>query len=394
MLPWRWVFLLLAVLLLSACQPLVLPETTETTSQPAALDPALVANIEAFIADEMAINDITGLAIGIVFDGQLAYANGFGAANLDTGAAVTPQTVFLLAETSMTPTAMAILQLVEQEKIDLDAPLTDYLPYFEMADERAQEITVGQILAHTSGIPDSGDTATNWALSTPEYDEEAIERMVRGLAERRLLIAPGQAWVYSDIAYMVLGDVIAKVAGQPFEEYMAEHIFAPLGMDGSTYLLNDVDPSLLAHPHTTSADGIGVSEVFPYSRQFAASNNLFSNVEDMSKFVAASLDHGKLQDTRVLSDESFGLMVDSPHRTPYGGIFSHWGMGWWITEIDDIPAWRMGGADLGFEADATLCPDENMAVIVMGNGAKSGGYYTPYISLDVMEMLLQSETEG
>ena len=342
----------------------------------------------------MAENEITGLSLGIVSDGQLAYARGFGVADLRSGEAVTPQTVFQLAEVSMTPTTMAVLQLVEAGKIDLDAPFTDYLPYFEMADPAFSNITIRQMLLHTSGVPDSGDTAADWSIFVPEYDDEAVERLVRGLVDRELLFAPDEGWEYSDIAFMVLGDLIAKVSGQSYEAYMAEHIFAPLGMDASTFMLADVDPAMLAKPHVPSDDGPAVSDVFPYSRQFAASNNLFSNVEDMANFVQASLNRGELNGTRILPAETYDLMWTPSNETPYGAPWSHWAMGWWTTEVGGQPVVWMGGADRGFEADAMLCPDENLAVIVMSNGPNSGNYDTPFMTSDLLQMIFDHMTGG
>lgn len=355
------------------------------------LDPELAANIETYIEEAMDENEITGLGIGIVQDGQLAYANGFGTTSVENGEAVTPQTLFQLAEVSMTPTTMAVLQLVEAGRIDLDAPLTDYLPYFEMADPAFADITVRQVLLHTSGIPDSGDTAADWSVFVPEFDEEAVERMVRGLSDRELLFAPDEGWEYSDVAFMVLGDLIAKVSGQPYETYMAEQLFAPLGMEASTFLLEEIDPMALAKPIVLSDDGPIVSDVFPYSRQFAASNNLFSNVEDMAGLIQASLNRGELNGTRILSAETYDLMWMPSNETPYGAPWSYWGMGWIVTEVGGCPVVWMGGADMGFEADAMLCPDENLAVIVLSNGPNSGDYYTPFMTADLMEMIFDQK---
>ncbi len=135
-----------------------------------ALDAGTAAQIDAMVEETMTRINLPGFALAVVKDGEVAYAKGFGVTSLDGGEPVTAQTVFQWNETAMSLTAMAVMQLVEEGKIDLDAPVTDYVPYFKLADERYKEITVGQILAHSSGIPDSGDAMADWENFMPEYD--------------------------------------------------------------------------------------------------------------------------------------------------------------------------------------------------------------------------------
>ena len=174
---------------------------------------------------------------------------------------------------------------------------------------------------------------------------------------------------------------------------MQENIFAPLGMENSTFLLDEVDPALLASPHVMVAGEAQVANAFPYSRQFAASNNLFSNVEDMAKLAQSSLNRGEVEETPLLPSNAYDLMWTPSHKTPYGTPWSHWGAGWFMTEIAGHPVMWMGGADRGFEANAMLVPDENLAVIAMGNGPNSGNYYTPWITIDLMEAVFDQTAD-
>ena len=117
-----------------------------------------------------------------------------------------------------------------------------------MQGEGADQITARHLLLHTSGVPDSGDTAADWPTMTVETDDEAIERFVRSLAEIELLFPPGEGYEWTDRGYDILGDVMAKVTGQPFETYMAENLLAPLGMAHSTFLLRRGRPGALRQP--------------------------------------------------------------------------------------------------------------------------------------------------
>ena len=371
------------------------------TPEPASkLNAATVTKIEALVSEMMARTKLPGFALGIVKDGELVYAKGFGVTNLDGGAPVTPQTVFQWAETSMAPTAMAVLQLVEQGKIDLDAPVTAYLPYFKLADERYKDITVGQILMHRSGIPDSGDAMADWENFTPQYDPSATERWVRSLADKGLLFAPGSGFEYSDLGYALLGDVIAKVRGQSYEETMSENILKPLGMNNSAFLLEEVDKALLAAPHVTNAAGeVVAGKALPYHRPFAAANNLFSSIEDMAKLAQASLNGGVLNGQRILPESAVEQMWTSHTPTSYGDfrfgtaqparMMIDWGYGWFLGDVAGHRVPNTFGREYGIQTAMALAPDVNLAVIAAGNGPVTGAYYASDTATDVMGMLLE-----
>jgi len=373
----------------------------EAETPAAQLDPDLTAQIDAMIEETMARIALPGFALAVVKDGEVAYAQGYGVTSLDGGAPVTDQTVFQWAESTMALTAMAAMQLVEEGKLDLDAPVTDYVPYFKLADERFTEITVGQLLAHTSGIPDSGDAMADWENFLPEYDGGALERWVRNdLAEKGLLFAPGEGWEYSDLGYALLGAVIGAASGQPYEAYMAEHILAPLGMDQSTFLLEEVDKALLASPHVPDATGeVAVSKAMPYHRPFAATNNLFASVADMAKLAQANLNQGELGDQQILPEGAYDAMWTATSPTPFAdfpfgrvhpaNMMIDWGNGWFLGDVAGHLTANSGGNEHGFSAYMLLVPDVNLAVVAVGNGQVTDEYYASDIATDVAAMLLK-----
>jgi len=156
--------------------------------------------------------EIPGLAVGMLADGQIIYAKGFGVQSLETQTPVTLDSVFCVQSVSKSCVGTAVMQLVEQGKISLDAPLVQYLPYFQMDDERSSQITIRQALSHTSGRPDIPETDyVDWVTQHTETDAGAAERFVRSLSAKKLIAAPGERFSYSNIAYSVLGDLIAKV---------------------------------------------------------------------------------------------------------------------------------------------------------------------------------------
>src|SRR5262245_8074457 len=205
----------------------------------------LQAELEPRVNEVVQHSQIPGFAIGVVKNGKLIYAKGFGTARLGTDTPITPQSLFHMASVTKTFVGTAVMQLVEENKVELDAPLIKYLPYFQMNDARYRTITIRQMLSHTSGIPD----VTDYHWDKPEYDDGALERFVRIVARMKLDFAPGAKFSYSNTAYEILGDVTAKVSGESFEDYVQHHILTPLGMKDSTLLVREANPKLLTTPH-------------------------------------------------------------------------------------------------------------------------------------------------
>jgi CubicO group peptidase (beta-lactamase class C family) len=178
------------------------------TDTPAANGPGAgpnYAEIESFVRDEMAAQRVPGLALGIVEGDRIAYIRGFGKAD-DSGRAVTPKTPFIIGSVAKSFTALAIMQLVEANKIDLDAPVQRYLPWFRVADERASnEITVRNLLNHTSGI--STKTGRSYQ-GNGDTSDTALEQAVRKLKSAELTAPVGSKHQYSTINYAVLGLIV------------------------------------------------------------------------------------------------------------------------------------------------------------------------------------------
>ncbi len=349
----------------------------------------LRTRLEPLIAETMQKHQIPGFAIGVVENGKVIYARGFGVSKLGDKKRITPKSLFHMASVTKPFVATAIMQLVEQGKINLDARVTDYLSYFRMKDDRFATITVRQMLSHISGMPDVEDY--DW--DKPEYDEGALERYVRGLNNLTLLGAPGEKFRYSNIAFEVLGDVIAKVSGMSFESYVQQNILAPLGMKHSTLLVRETNPKRLTAPHVADKDGkVVVSQIFPYNRPHAASSTLYSSVDDMSRWALANLNRGELNGKRILKASSYDLLWK-----PYaevGEISSlvpsdmKIGLSWFLRQDKGHRLVSHGGGDVGFHSFLLLAPDDSIGVVAMSNYSSNIGYHVYDISAAAMNMML------
>lgn len=319
----------------------------------------------------------TGVVVGVYRRGSTIFSQGFGTTRLGSDDSVTARTIFHLASVTKPFVATAVMQLADRGKVDIDAPVTRYLPYFKMKDPRAASITVKQLLTHTAGMPD----VTDYHWESPEYDDGSLERYVRGLADSTLVFAPGTEWRYSNIGFEVLADLIAKVSGEPFEEYMQRAILTPLGMSHSTLLMTDVDSANLARGHIRDSAGRAIlSSVYPYNRRHAASSTLHSNVTDMLRWAAANLGKGELDGHRIVStaaiDRMWAMSYDRTkefsERARRAGRSIQYtaigqGLGWRVFTLRGQDLVSHSGGDTGFRSDVLLWPAQSTAVVVMMN---------------------------
>ena len=328
--------------------------------------------LQPLIEDFLRKQEIPGFAIAVIDDGKVVYEKGFGVLSLKGKDPTTPRSLFHMASITKPFVATAVMQLVEKGRMSLDAPITTYLPYFEIADPRAKTITVRQMLTHTSGMPDVGD----YEWDRPQYDDGALERYVRSLKDQKLVFAPGERMQYSNMAYEILGDAVAKASGMTFEEYVQQNILQPLGMTDSTLLVKDANPALMTWGQ--ELDGRGhpfASHVYPYNRMHTPSSNLHSNVKDMSRWAianldAATLDGGQLDGQRILEKATLEQMWTPAHElAPPGPDVRRQaiGLSWFLGKHRGHDIVSHGGGDTGYITDLVMIPEGRKAVVWMAN---------------------------
>lgn len=372
-------------LLASAC-------ATPPVNPPPTLAPDIERKVEQAVTHLMREQHVPGLAIGIIQHGQVVYTRGFGVANVSTGQPVTPDTVFQMGSDAKMFVGIAVMQLRAQGRIELDTPIAHYLPYLHLPDQRYRRITVRHILSHRSGLPfcvsDARCGEDDYAH--PEFDEGALERHLHTLDEVYLEHPPGLVMQYSDLGVEMVGDAIARLSGQPFEDYIRQHIFEPLGMQHSSFLLSDIPAERRAAPHEVDPTP-RVSPAYPYTRPHAASSHLFSNVSDMSRFALVQLDQGRSDKPHVASAADYITMWTPEIST---AMPSPWekqlGLGWFL---GGSPGHRLvghAGGDTGFGSEVILAPDDGAAVVVMINR----DYPVEEIGYQVMRWLLEDSTPG
>ena len=315
--------------------------------------------LEPVIKKVMEQSNMPGFAIAVVENQKIVYSAGFGVKSLQTREPISDRSLFHMASITKPFVATSIMQLWEKGKIDLDSPVVRYLPYFHVKDDRYASITVRQMLSHISGMPDVED----YEWDKPQYDEGALERYVKSLGNEKLIAAPGTKFQYSNMAFEVLGDVIAKVSGESFEDYVKHNILDPLKMQTSTLLVKKADPQLLTRPHVLGGSyDVEVSKVFPYNRMHSPSSTLYSSVLDMSRWAMANLNRGELDGKRILKASTYDLMWK-----PAGEQFQQIGISWFLRKFKEYPTVTHSGGDTGFVSNLVLIPEKSIAVVMMSN---------------------------
>ena len=329
-----------------------------------------VLKLDSVLEEIISSWGVPGLGVGIVQNGEIVYTRYYGVQSLDTQAPVTENSIFCIASITKVFVASAVMQLVEQGKIDLDAPLAGYLPYFRLDDPRYTEMTIRQVLSHTSGMPDMDESEYDELVAHPEVDEGAVERYVCGLSHLKLVAAPGERFFYSNIAYNVLGDLIAKVSGQTFEDYLTEHILRPAGMPGSALSHLAVPQERLALPHLRIPQMI-VNPIYPYHRADAPASFLHTTVVDMCHWGITCLNGGVYQGQRILSPTGFDLMWTPVVDRGSPPFYESHGLGWVLGHFDGLKTVAHGGGGFGWTDFFFLLPEVNQAAVILVNEESS-----------------------
>ncbi|MFB0538370.1 MAG: serine hydrolase domain-containing protein [Anaerolineae bacterium] len=345
-------------------------------------DPAeLEAFLDELMAKDMEEYHIAGSAVSVVKDGMLFFAKGYGYADLENKIPVdAEQTVFPTGSAGKLFTWTAVMQLAEQGKLDLDADVNTYLD-FRIPDTYPGPITLKHLMTHTAGFEDLYFENFTW-------DADGLMLVGEWLASHipARVCPPGEVAAYSNYGTALAGYIVAQVSGQPYEQYIQEHIFDPLGMAHST-IQRPLSPDLRAHASLGYWNVDGALQAVPeipddYMGQtaMAPAGGHLSSVTDMARFMIAHLQGGFYGDAstemRIL-EETTARQMHSTLYTPDPRIL---GTAYGFFDFSDNGQRTLGhtGGTLGFTTLLLLLPDQNLGVYVVYNHNDSGGLTTQH----------------
>lgn len=338
------------------------PSTPPATAELTAQD--LDAWLDGFLPHALAQADIAGAVVVVVRDGEVVSQRGYGYSDMETRSPVDPErTLFRPGSVSKLVTWTAVMQQVEQGRLDLDADVNTYLD-FEIPAYRGQPVTLRQLMTHTAGFEEQ-------VKNLMGRDSERVlnygELLKRWVPKR--IFAPGTTPAYSNYGTSLAGYIVERVSGEPFDDYVERHIFAPLQMRRSTFrqpLPEPLRPLMSSGYRQASGEEIPFEIVGP-----APAGSLSSPGSDMARFMLAHLGEGEYGGGRILSPETTRLM-----HTPVGpalGPLDRMTLGFFETNINGRRVIAHLGDTVAFHSSLHLFLDENVGLYFSVNsGGKEG----------------------
>jgi CubicO group peptidase (beta-lactamase class C family) len=353
----------------------------------------MVNDFEAYIVETMELLDVPGATIAIVQNGEIVYRGAFGVTELGGDTPMTPETRMMIGSTTKPVTTMMLATMVDEGIIDWDTPVVDILPSFAVADpELTPQITVRDLVCACTGVP-----RRDLELL---FNDLTAEDIVASLAEFEFFTPIGEAFQYSNQMVATAGYVGAvAVHGEDtdlHDAYVAEvtdRVLDPIGMSDSTFSFEEVEAGDHAMPHGLNLDG----EYVPMSLEqetwgvaIAPSGGLWSDVDDMSRFMLTQIDRGVAPDgTRVVSAEN--LEATWQPQVPVDAEVSY-GLGWFVDDYKDQPMMHHGGNMLGFTSDLAFLPDADIGIVVLTNG-QATNLFNEAVRYRFLELVFEQEPE-
>ena len=340
------------------------------------LDAALAERVRA----GMARWHIPGAAVGVLADG-VRQETGFGVVSLETSYPTRPDTLFQIGSITKLFTATLAMLLVEEGKLALDTPVVTYLPELKLADSDAQaRLTLRMLLTHSGGF--YGDFFDDFGMG-----DDALSAYIAQLHTQQQQTKPGETYAYNNAGFCLIGALIEKVAGAPYERVMRERIFEPLGMTRSFYFAHEAIayPNAVGHTQVTpGGDEHQVARLYPLPRSMNAAGGIISTVDDLLTFAQFQLDGGVTRDGQRLLPEATLHAMWQPHIKAANGK-AYYALGWETEELNGVRQIRHGGATNGFNAYFVVIPQRNYAIAILTNSGRGSAMYREVIEAELAE---------
>ena len=366
-------FVLIATVLLVLSVPLNATGSTELDTEA----------IDTYIEKEMRAYRIPGLALGIVQDGEVIYMQGYG--NAENNEPVTPNTPFIIGSVSKSFTAVAAMQLAEEGKLSLDAPVQEYLPWFNMkGDYDLSSMTIRHLLVQTSGIPNMAGVEILAEGSTHTLEDE-----VRALNSVALESAPGEKYIYSNSNYLILGLIIEQISDHGYSEHIRSRIFEPLWMHNSYLSKEEGKDGCMATGHVKWF-GFPFAADVQYLDNSLAAGFIISSIEDMSRYLLMHMNDGQFAGQTILT-EAGAIEMQCPGEVEEGE--SSYAMGLVNLKHDDLDLIGHDGSTQGFNSGMVFSPQEQRGVVILTNTSAQLELPAFPLALGVMELIRGVEAQ-
>jgi CubicO group peptidase (beta-lactamase class C family) len=321
------------------------------------LDPA---SIEQAALEELQATQTPGAAVAVVLGDRVVFSHGYGVANVETGAPITPDMLFRLGSTTKMFTASAVVGLALEGKLDLNAPVSRYISGLDPA---IGQLTANQLLSHTSGLHDE-------APMFGSHDETALGMGIHTWKADFLFAPPGRIYSYSNPGFWLAGYLAETVAGKPYADVIADRIFGPLGMTRSTLRPTMAMTFPMVQGHEIRDGKPAVIRPAADNASGWPAGSIFSSALELSRFVIAFMNDGRVDGRQVLPPKLIAIM-SSPHAEIPGGD-DHYGYGLDLSTSRGVHWVQHGGSRAGYGSTIRMAPEQKFAVIIVANRSGSG----------------------
>lgn len=333
---------------------------------------ALPTNFDEWIENSRKDWNIPGLAVGVVKNGEVIYAKGFGEKQLGSGEKVDANTIFSIASVSKNITAAALGILVDEGKISWDDKIITHIPWFQLKDPWVtREVTIRDVLTHRVGL---GRILGNRLQFMTESSRDSVLYRMRYMDFE----APFRSqFVYNNVMYSLAGQIIEYVDGRTWDEFLKERLFMPLGMNSTTTSITDIKPNdNQAYPHQ-EIEGKVVSIPRRNWDNAGPAGGVNSTINDLNKWMLMQLgDPGTYEGKTLISRKQMNeIQKPQTLRSHNNALSPHvsYGLGWLITDKEGYRVITHGGATDGFNTAMYLVPELELGIVVVGNTFNSLG---------------------
>jgi CubicO group peptidase (beta-lactamase class C family) len=311
--------------------------------------------------------EVPGVAVGVLLDGQDGYAF-HGVTSVENPLAVDATTLFQFGSTGKTYTSTALLRLVEQGKVDLDAPVRKYLADFAVSDEDVSgRVTVVQLLNHTAGW--EGDMMDDTGAG-----DDALEQYVSRMKRLQQVAPLGATVSYNNASLSVAGRILEVLNGSTYEQAIRDLVLDPLGLDQTYFSPNEIMTRRFAVGHTRHDDGtITVSRPWALPRGGNPAGGMSSTAADQIAWARFHLGDGTARDgTRLLSRETLELMKQPTAEMPGSALGDAVGISWFLRDVDGVRLVGHGGDTIGQHSEFVMVPERGFAFTSLTNCGPNG----------------------
>lgn len=330
-------------------------------------------DLEEVINTSMARFDVPGMAVAVVQDDKVVFAKGFGTSNLNTNAKVNKDTLFGIASNTKAFTSAALAKLVDEGKLSWDDRVIDHLPEFRLYDSYVtREMRIRDLLSHRSGLGLGQGDLMIW----PSTDK-SIEDILAGLQYLKPASSFRSQYAYNNLMFVTAGEVVARVSGMSWNDYIEKNILQPLHMENSRAGFSRIPKSnknwAIGH---IPMDGKLNPFFVNYLEDFRGAGAIASSVNDMSQWLLTQLAGGKMPSGEQLFSEKQQAQMWHPHITSiasksayeaYHQQFRGYGLGWSIEDYHGFKKLGHGGGILGMVSQVTLLPEKKLGIVILSN---------------------------